>query len=457
MAHFAGIDLGTTAVKGCVVDELGRVHRRSLRQLDLSRPQPGWCEQDADSLLAATQSVLDELWPFEAAAVAGQINTHILVDAEGSPLAPAISWSDRRAVDYADAHWGASSLVARYRWWRANRAEMLKASTFVLLPRDYVLFRLTGHAVTDADSWPDMTEAGRWRTDAPAGLRGLLPEIKRPMDLAGTYRGSQLVVGCMDSVAAIVGCGTTTPGMAIDVSGSSETVGVVSATSEHVSAIRSAPEIPGGFWHAGPTQAGSRSLDWIAALLAPGLNVSEVLALASDAHPTPTGLIFLPYLDGERAPLWDPALRGALVGLNTSHGAGDVVRAVLEGVAFAVRHIIDVARPPSDPAPGGLVICGGGARSSLWNQIKADATGLTAKAPTDWNTGASGAAMIAAASASGLSLERVQETMAPPSTQYTPDGGSRAAYDQLYAVYRDVAGTLTQSSHHLSNIRRQEA
>ena len=310
----AGVDLGTASVKGVAIDEAGCIVRRSAYPLQLRQLSASRIEQDPDELARVVASVLEDLWPFAAGAIVGQINTHILVSEEGLPLGPAVSWADGRAAGYAGDHWAPSSLVSRVAWWQAHDPQLLARAQRALLPRDYVLLRLTGVAISDGSSWPDLIRGGDWRDDLPETVAGLLPALGAPEQVVGEYRGIPIAVGCMDSLAAVLGSGPTPVGVAIDIGGTSETAGVVLETSEHVKAVRGVITLPEGWWHAGPSQAGGRSLRWAADLFAPDGRVETVLELAAGAFQERPEVIFVPYLDGERMPLWNPQAVGGFVG-----------------------------------------------------------------------------------------------------------------------------------------------
>jgi xylulokinase len=237
----------------------------------------------------------------------------------------------------------------------------------------------------------------------------------------------------MDAVAAVLGVGPTPAGTAIDVGGTSESVGVVAVGEAHRAAVRGSVPLPDGWWHAGPTQAGGRSLTWAAELLTDG-DAQRFISLAEQAPGRPTGIIFLPYLEGERAPLWDPAARAAFVGMSSATTKPDLARAVLEGVAFSIRHILDCAAP-ADCTVRRLVICGRPSLVRAWNEIKADVTGLNCFVPDEPETGARGAAMLAYAGVTGLPLGTAREALAPDGHEIEPGPRNAELYDELFLRY----------------------
>lgn len=427
----AGIDVGTTSVKGLVINQDARVLRTAAEPL--ARPRQAMAELDADAIVAAVEAVAGKLWPFDALAVAGMINTHLLVDDRGQALTAAMTWNNQKAGAYATDGWTATSVVARVRCWGAEQPETLARARWVMLPRDYVTLRLSGQACTDPTSWPDLVEHGRLSPRVPADVRRLMPPLARPEETVAEYRGVPLMAGCMDSLAAVLGVGPTPPGTAIDVAGTSETAGVVSVTEAHRAAVRGSVLLPDGWWHAGPTQAGGRSLTWGAELLAGG-DSQQFVSLVGQAPPRPTGIIFLPYLEGERAPLWDPAAQAAFVGLSFAHTKADLARAVLEGVAFSVRHVLDNVAP-ADCALHRLVICGRPSAVRAWNEIKADITGLMSFVPNELEVGARGAAMLAYAGMTGSPLGETRQALAPEGHEVEPEPRNAKKYDDLFKRY----------------------
>ena len=425
----AGIDIGTTFAKGVVLAPDGSCLRSIRAPIGRSVGAEGL---DADAVVEAIRATADELWPFDALAIVGMINTHLLVDADGEALTQALVWNDDRAREFASARWKSSSAVARTAYWESECREVYERARWLMLPRDYAVLKLSGRACTDPTSWPDMFAGGVLAGDVPHQVLDLLPECLEPGSQVGEYRGVPLVTGCMDSLAAVLGVGPTPVGTAIDIGGTSETIGVVSATEERRSAVRGLLRLPEGWWHAGPTQGGGGALAWAADLLAGGSHRRLVeLGVAAER---PTGIVFLPYLEGERSPIWDPTARGAFVGIEAHHGPADFAVAVLEGVAFSVRHVLDEASPEGERASE-MVISGGPSAVEIWNQVKADVTGLTCFVPAEPETGSRGAAMLARSFAAGRSLADVRAELALPRQEVRPQEAASRRYEDQYQAY----------------------
>jgi len=442
-----GLDLGTTRLKGAAYRPDGMLAAATSRPLSTSSPAPGWVEQDPEAWWRGVKDVLAELGPADALAICGQINTHIFLDAEGQALRPAISWADVRAADAGRAMsppQGASSVEARYRWLVAHEPDLASRVRWILLPKDFINFRLTGVMATDPASAPGLASGGAYRPSILPEVRRLLPPLAEETTLLGTTEAARVAVGTQDGVAAIYGCGELDAGTAFDVSGTSETVGILSRERNVSPGIRGVIPMPRHYLHAGPTQAGGRSIAWALGACAPNLTLEGFFDAARSSPPGANRLVFLPYLLGERAPLWDPQARGVFFGLSLAHRQADVCRAVLEGVAFAIRHLLETIEGGLPERATRMFVSGGGAKSPLWNEIKAAATGRTVCCPANVETGTLGAAMIAAA-AGGThpTLAAAVAGMRPAFARVEP-GGDRGGYDALYGVYRELYPALRE-------------
>jgi len=442
-----GLDLGTTRLKGAAYRPDGTLAAATSRPLSTSSPAPGRVEQDPEAWWRGVQDVLAELGPADALAVCGQINTHVFLDADGKALRPAISWADVRAADAGRAispPQGASSVEARYLWLVANEPDLASRVRWILLPKDWINFRLTGVMATDPASAPGLVAGGAYRPSILPDVRRLLPPIAEETALLGTAGSVRVAVGTQDGVAAICGCGDLDAGTAFDVSGTSEVVGILSSQRHAGAGVRGVIPMPRHYLHAGPTQAGGGSITWALRACAPTLTLDGFLDAARTSPPGANRLLFLPYLLGERAPLWDPQARGVFFGLSLAHRQADLCRAVLEGVAFAIRHLLETIEGGLPERATRMFVSGGGAKSPLWNEIKAAAAGRTVCCPANVETGTLGAAMIAAA-ASGAhpTLAAAVAGMRPAFARVEPDL-DRARYDALYAVYRELYPSLRE-------------
>ena len=454
--RLVGLDLGTTRLKAAAYRPDGTLLAATSRPLAISRPFAGWVEQEPEGWWQAVRDVLGEIGGADALAICGQINTHVFLDGDGRPLRPAISWADIRSAEIgraASPPVPASSAEARYRWLRANEPAVASRVRRIVVPKDFLNFRLTGAFATDPSSAPDLVVGTAYRATIAPDLRAMLSPIAPETEVLGTVGGMRVAVGAMDSVAAVYGCGDLDAGTAFDVSGTSETVGILSRQERPSLGIRGVVVMPAHYLHAGPTQAGAGSVEWALAAYAPNLTWDGFFDAARSAGPRFDGPIFLPYLLGERAPLWDPEARGVFFGLSTAHVQAHLCRAALEGVAFAIRHLLETIESGIPERASRIFVSGGGAVSALWNQIKADVTGRVVCRPDNVETGTLGAAMIAAAAAGVYpSLGAAMAGMRPAFARIDP-GPDCLGYDAPYAIFRELYPALHECFAHLAATR----
>jgi xylulokinase len=396
-----GIDVGTTGVKALAIDPEGKVLARSESGYPLSTPRPGWAEQDPCDWWDAAEAVLRELRASAGAptciGLSGQMHGLVVLDSNDQVLRPAILWNDQRtAAECAEIERtvGLERLIAltgnralpgftapKLLWLRRHEPTVYARIARVLLPKDYVRLRLIGeHAtdVSDASGTLLLDVAHRqWSDQLLDALEldrlWLPPAFESPVRSGETPEGVPVAAGAGDQAAGAVGVGVDRPGPLSVVLGTS---GVVFSALNEFAADRQARvhafchAIP-DTWHAmGVMLSAAGSLRWLRDVAGGGTDYAR-LDSEADAWPAGVeGLLFLPYLAGERTPHADPDARGAFVGLSVRHDRGALVRAVLEGVAFALRDACDlVTQLGEQPALGR--VSGGGARSELWLRIVA--------------------------------------------------------------------------------------
>jgi xylulokinase len=399
MSSLVGLDVGTTGVKALAVSPEGKVLARIEEPYGLSTPHAGWAEQDPEDWWRATESALAGLAVADLAGIglSGQMHGLVVLDEHELVLRPAILWNDQRtAAECAeiDERLGLRRLVEltgnralpgftapKLLWLRRNEPEVYERIAHVLLPKDYIRSRLTGERaidVTDASGTLLFDVARRRWSDEVLDALEIPPEWLPPVlespALAGhTSDGVPVAAGAGDQAAGALGAGVDRPGPLSVVLGTS---GVVFAA---LPAFAANPEgrlhsfchaVPDG-WHAmGVMLAAAGSLQWLRDVVARGESFET---LTAEAEPWPAGaegLVFLPYLAGERTPHADPDARAAFVGLSLRHGRGALVRAVLEGVAFGLRDSLELLKELGvEPQVGRA--SGGGARSDLWLRIVA--------------------------------------------------------------------------------------
>jgi xylulokinase len=400
MPRLVGLDIGTSSVKGIAIDEAGTVLRIAERGYPLSTPYPGWAEQDPEDWVRAAHEVLDELDAEHAAGIglAGQMHGLVALGDDDRPLRPAILWNDGRTqaqCDEIEARIGRARLIEltgnralagftapKLLWLAEHEPEVHARICRVLLPKDYVRLRLTGvHAtdVSDASGTLLFDVARRaWSSELVSALGvdpAWLPDALESVAVSGhTAAGVPVAAGAGDQAAGALGVGVV---------GEDGPASVVLGTSGVVFAARDAyvsdPEgavhafchaVPDA-WHVmGVMLSAAGSLRWLREVVAPDVGFDALICTASKWEPGAEGLLFAPYLAGERTPYPDPAARGLFAGLTLRHDRAALTRAVLEGVAFGLADGLDriaaVGRRPTVAR-----VSGGGARSRTWLQIVA--------------------------------------------------------------------------------------
>jgi xylulokinase len=422
MRNLVGLDVGTTGVKALAVSPEGEVLSRIEEAYPLSTPQPGWAEQDPENWWRAAESALAGLAVADLAGIglAGQMHGLVVLDKYERVLRPAILWNDQRtAAECAEIEerLGLRRLVEltgnralpgftapKLLWLRRHEPEVYERIAHVLLPKDYVRLRLTGERAIDATdaSGTLLFDVARrcWSDEVLAALeipREWLPPVLESPAVAGhTSDRVPLAAGAGDQAAGALGVGVDRPGPLSVVLGTS---GVVFAA---LPAFAANPEgrlhsfchaVPDG-WHAmGVMLAAAGSLRWLRDVVAPGESFETLTAEAEPWRPGVEGLVFLPYLAGERTPHADPDARAAFVGLSLRHDRGALVRAVLEGVAFGLRDALELLKELGvEPQVGRA--SGGGARSDLWLRIVASVLGIPLERTAVEEGAAYGAALL---------------------------------------------------------------
>jgi xylulokinase len=454
------VDLGTTEVKAGLVSLDGRL-------LGLSRagyatdadPATGRAEQDPDAWWGAIGLAVRELVRLDvgevcAIGIDGHGPTMVAVDAGGRPTHPAIVWQDTRsrgeAGELADATglqgWALAGLPAAL-WLERHDAAAAAATCWYLSTWDALAMRLTGRAATslvDGQPFPDAATLDRLGLPAakvaPAVAAGsvvgeLLPA---PAGGLGLRAGLPVVAGIVDAWASFHGAGMTEAGDAMDPGGSAGGFGVYSDRPLTVpGSFSTIAPLPGLYSVGGAMAATGRALDWYRLDVLGGMLTSEALVEeAATIEPGAGGVVFLPYLAGERSPLWDPTARGAFAGLALGHGRAHLARAILEASAFAIRHVAEGILEAGAEVRS-MRVCGGPARSETWNQIKADVTGFPVEVPAVLETAVAGAAVVAATAVGAWpNLRAAIHGMTRVARRLEPNPATRARYDASYTAYR---------------------
>lgn len=493
MSYVLGLDVSTTATKAIVLDEGGAVRATAAATYPYDMPHPLWCEQDPhlwwDATVEAIGTALSEAGiegrDVTAVGLAGQMHGLVLLGDEGRVLRPAILWNDQRTQAECDEIrrlLGKARLIKitgndaltgftapKLLWVKEHEPEVWSQTRNVLLPKDYVRFRLTGgFAVDRADGagtllfdvarrdWSSevVSELGIDPAWLPRTYEG--PEVTGEIvggaaAATGLAPGTPVVAGGGDQAAAAVGVGAVEAGI---VSVSLGTSGVVFAATE-------SPLIePEGrlhcFCHAVPDRwhvmgvmlSAAGSLQWYRDTIAPDESFDALIAESERVPPGSEGLLFLPYLSGERTPHPDPRARGAFVGLTVQHGRPHLTRAVLEGVAFGLRDSLELMAEVGLGAPEQVRATGGGSKSMLWRRILAGVFDTAVVTTSTTEGAAQGAAMLAAVG-SGWFSSVGDVCSAFVDVRATVDPADVETYRDHYRRYQALYPALAPTFHSL--------
>ena len=498
MSYFIGIDSSTTATKALLMDDAGCVVAVGRAEYDFATPHPLWSEQEPhlwwDATVAAVDGALGTAGvsgnEVVGVGLTGQMHGLVLLDASGDVLRPAILWNDQRTQAECDEIRdlvGRSRLIAttgndalagftapKLLWVRNHEPEVYDRVAHVLLPKDYVRYRLTGGIATDraggsgtilfdlaARDWSQeiLTALGLLRDWFPDTHEGptVTGEVSAEASAAtGLAAGTPVVAGAGDQAANGVGVGAVDPGI---IAISLGTSGVVFAATD-----RPAIEPEGrlhAFCHATPDRwhlmgvmlSAAGSLKWFRETLAPDVEYADLDVAAAAAPAGSAGLLFLPYLTGERTPHPDPLARGAFIGLTVRHQRQHLARAVMEGVAMGLRDSLELMNGVVEP--GEVRVSGGGAASDLWLQILADVLRLPVRVVASDESAAHGAAMLAATGTGAFPTVAAAAAAAVDVGAALDPGAESDDYDQVYATYRSLYPALRSSFSDLAAFDRE--
>lgn len=492
MPHLLGIDVGTGGTRALVIDDTGRIVASATSEhVPFASPRTGWAEQDPRDWWRATAEAVRAVLAqpgvsadgIAAVGFSGQMHGSTLLDGRGEVVRPALLWCDQRTdlqCREITEKIGAARLIEltlnpaltgftlpKLLWVREQEPDLWKTVRSVLLPKDYVRFRLTGEKATDvADaSGTLMFDVGarKWSEtvlDEMSLDARLLPEAFESPQVTGSVSaagaeatglkpGTPVVAGGGDQAAGAVGMGIVRPGA---VSATIGTSGVVFAATDRpaldpAGRVHTFCHAVPGRWHVmGVTLAAGLSLRWFRdqfAIAHDGRDPYD--RMTSDAARVPAGadgVLWAPYLMGERTPHLDPHARAALVGLSASHSRGHVVRAVLEGVAFSLKDTFAIFQEMQVPVRN-VRLGGGGARSALWRQIQADVYGYPVEIVEAEEGAAYGAALLAGVGGSiWPTVDAACDAVVRVSTRVSPQPTDQAVLARRYESYRALYPAL---------------
>jgi xylulokinase len=439
-----GIDLGTSEAKAIAIGPDGRLAGLGRAGYPTLLGADGRAEQEPAAWWAAVSAAVRALGVAadDVLAVCGvaQGPTLVAVDAAGDALRPAITWQDRRVRAAGFGFLPSMSWLAR------EEPETVRRAAWLLPACDALGLWLTGVAATSTqthDAGPDaasLAAAGVSSALVPAGrpfgspLGLLRPEAAAAL---GLRTGTPVVTGVNDGAASMLGAGLRHAGDAVDTGGTSGGLAIYTDHRVSVPGLYVAPAPLPGMWAVGGAMAAlGASLDWLrGSVLGDRWTLDELFAEAAAVPAGAGGVTFLPYLAGERAPVFDESARGAFVGLGLEHGRGHLVRAVLEGAAYAMRSVAEPLAAAGAPVRE-LRLAGRPTPGDLWARIKADVLGVPVAIPVVGETAVLGAAILAAAgSGAAADLDAAVAAMTAVARRVVPDPAARAPYDAGYPVY----------------------
>ena len=499
MPLFLGIDIGTSGAKAIVCDGDGRIVATALAEYPIYSPQPLWSEQNPSDWWHGAQTAIREVAKAVDASqisgigLTGQMHGSVFLDAQQQVIRPALLWNDQRtAAECAEIteRVGAARLIEiagnpaltgfqapKIVWLRNHEPANYARLAHVLLPKDYIRLLMSGVAAADvADGAGTLLVDLRSRDYSGEILQKL--DIKRDWlptlyegptvtghlkaDVAaalGLKAGLPIIAGGGDNSAAAIGTGIVKAGA---VSSSIGTSGVVFAHSDtialdpHGRLHTFCHSVPGAWHMMAVTLSAGGAFGWLRNTLrqtgAAALSYDDLTKAAADVPAGAEGLIFLPYLSGERTPHLDPLARGAFVGLTTRHGIGHMARAVMEGVTFSLRDGIEIMRQLGVPTSD-VRATGGGGKSALWRQMQADIYNAPVSTLAAEEGPAYGAALLAGVGTGHFAdvndaVNRCVRVVA--TTQ--PNADAVTKYDQVYAIYRRMYGHLRDDMHALAGL-----
>lgn len=491
-----GIDLGAGSLKTTVITRAGKVVGVASRGVETLSPRPGFSEQEPEGWRRAMIGALADLWQsgvdarrIAAVSVSAGAHTHVLEDQAGRVLRPAMMWNDQRAGDQVarllaspgarilalsgnrvSATWTLPQLL----WLREHEPDVHRRIRRVRPAKDWLRRQLDESDVTDlTDAWGLMladASGGGWSQEL-CGLAGI--EINHLPDITGSTAptgqvtaaaarqtglcaGTPVICGTSDTNAETYAAGMTRPGIGALKLATAGTVSTLTRQPAFAEDVIHYPHlIPDHYYVTLGTNSCASAHRWLRDALFAGIGFEGMDRQARAAPAGSAGLLFHPYLNGERSPYWDPHLRASFVGLGFDHGAAHMCRALYEGVAFTLRDCLDVLRR-RDFGFGAARLVGGGTRSALWRQIVADVTGLTIEIPKEGDA-SFGAALIAGIGAGVFSGTHEAAQMIEVAETLEPNQELAPIYEAGFARFREAKEALTPVNHALVEARGEAA
>jgi xylulokinase len=484
---FLGIDIGTEGIRASIYDSTGKSCAKAEYRLTTFRPKHNWIEHDAREWWhSASRAIKDCLGKvsspalIKAVSVCGTSGTIVPVNDQGEPLGPAILYSDTRATEQAEelskdeeikeisrtqsSKMDASGGLAKILWVLRNEPEVFRRTHKFLTPTDYIVLKLSGLAVCDyfnaaktslnlvTKQWAKGTLE---RHNIPYGV---LPDLKEPGTLIGEVtesaakvsrlkEGTPVVAGATDGIAGFIASGAVELGQACEVTGTTQVFHVTTGelTPDPLGRIYYHVHPKRGYWIAGGASSGGGIiLRWFHDTIAPHTSFEELDEEAEKVEPLSGGILCEAAMTGERAPRWDPSVSGMLIGLTPETTCAHVYRSMMEGVAFLLKAIIDVCNELGIPVKQ-IRSAGGGAKSRVWRQIKADVLGQPILVPEDPSS-TLGAAMLASiAVGTHRDIFEAAKNMSHIAEVTKPDPRKMETYEEGFKVFKSCYAALREA------------
>lgn len=504
MSHYLGIDIGTSGTKTLAIDQSGRVLAESSVEYPLHQPKPGWTEQDPEDWWKATVKTVravmkaSGLKPADVKAIglSGQMHGSVFLDKNDQVIRNALLWNDQRTSAQCDeitrSAGGRNALIKmvanpaltgfqapKILWLRSQEKRNFDKLAKVLLPKDEVRRRLIGDYVTEVSDASgtlllDVVKR-KWSTKLLGKLGldpELLPRVVESDEVTGTLTAEaakklglttacKVVGGAGDCAAGAVGNGIVKAGVLSTSIGTSGVMFVHSDQPQYDAAgrLHTFCHAVNGKWHMmGVNLTSGGALQWWVDSILRGLTgvgdarrFEQATAEAAGIAAGSDGLLFLPYLGGERTPHADPDARGSFVGMNLTHTRGHMTRAVMEGITFALRDSLEIIQSMNVPVKQ-IRASGGGSKNPMWRQMQSDVFGKKVTTLEVEQGAAYGVALLAAVGDGAYrSIEQACTATIKVAAQTTPDRGAVKNYNRLFPIYQDLYGQLKESMNRLAD------
>jgi xylulokinase len=484
------IDIGTSSVKVAVINSKGELLKTSQTNYPTHYLKPNYLEQDPEDWWGAVKSGIHQIlkekqntkiskYSIIGIACCGHSPTLVFVDRQGKILRPAITWQDSRAFKEVKhikeklkeefytsimiSPLTPSSRIAKLIWLKNNEPNTMKKIHTLLEPKDYINFRLTGESKTSLLSGRDFIDVKTGKVHSRFLNILEIPESIIPKavpsysiigtttksleDEIGLPKGIPVIAGEMDSITSIVGTGISKKNMCYNISGTSEIIGISIDQQVNLFRTKKQPYFGYPFYNNlqiifEATQASGKSIDWyIKNIIGNDKKQNEmILKNNKNAFSKIKPLVFLPYIEGERSPIWDSSARGIFFGLNSQHSRFDLYQAILEGIGFSILQNFEILRSISnqDNIPDYLRVSGGGAENNHLNQIKADILGKEVIKLRGYESGLLGGAILAMMGLKIYSFNEAVKQMVHIDRIFQPNMEKHHHYSRLFLIYKKL-------------------